>query len=801
MRRQTPFPSLLRGFFFCLSFFLASNVPADNLDAPVFFQKTLTQQEVLIDTPLTSDNQASARWNADGSLSAWWCSSEVFGNGERHDMLRTATVFPGQSNLNPQAAVHSAGDSSAKHDRWNARNVCSPSIVDMPTTGSQDWTLLYYECSPMVYDPALPGNNPMTGQATTTAPTSFNQVCVARLTPQGWHLYDENLPGFFGDPETTKTTPVVRIRQVAIDEAKLADNNEPSGTNFAPPIDGHLYGDSVILAGPKHVGVSHPAAIYNPDGSGEMWLYYWDAWVHRMSLVKSADGLHFDQQVETNIHHPSHVKFFPDLEIDGHLGVWVGTAIFKGRRWFEYSFDGVTFIGTQSANPNDPTDPTYPQEEFALSITNTSHLCPAQGAGSFVSDRYGHVQGSGKFGFISGEGFRRQGNIPPGMSFCYHPDEDSHRGVTWGLYYLEGDFSDVDVRNESCELEGDPQPLNGRISDGTLLPDWTVNDVARTGRNRIERTDTGDIFPMAFFNNGQPMDGRDVCFLKHQSSMEQVIEGLTPFREYRVRAWVNARTSHIPGHFPTPTMRIELGGVVVEPGVSIPAVDVKNGSDVEFHEIVSTDTFTPTQPGDHDLTISQIASGDATLLVDRVIVEAVPEALTVTNASCEDGTIGEPYGLLDHGTTMPGWTASDPFLVGRNFATMTFFNNGSADDGNHVCLLDQFSSISQMVPGFQQGKKYRVRVWANGRTSPSPLGQSQYPIPVLRIELGGQVIETGASAPAVDPPGIYLSSFHEIVSTGVFTALASEPHELVLSQVASGNPTLLIDNIVIEEVP
>jgi len=119
---QTPLRIVSRLLLIMLA--VNSTATAEDLESPVFFQKAHGQHQPLIDNVGISDNQASARWNTDGSLSAWWCSSEVFpSNGQRHDAIFTATVQPGQSELDPQVALHSAGDDSAKHDRWNSANL------------------------------------------------------------------------------------------------------------------------------------------------------------------------------------------------------------------------------------------------------------------------------------------------------------------------------------------------------------------------------------------------------------------------------------------------------------------------------------------------------------------------------------------------------------------------------------------------------------------------------------------------------------------------------------------------------
>ncbi len=118
-------------------------------------------------------------------------------------------------------------------------------------------------------------------------------------------------------------------------------------------------------------------------------------------------------------------------------------------------------------------------------------------------------------------------------------------------------------------------------------------------------------------------------------------------------------------------------------------------------------------------------------------------------------------------------------------------------DGIFACFLKQQSSITQLVPGFEHGKKYRVRIWANARNSSPPC---VYPTPILRIELGGVEIESGIAVPAVDAKEVYSTPFVQITASQLFIPHSSEPHQLVIEQLATGDPTLLIDRVVIDEV-
>jgi len=61
-------------------------------------------------------------------------------------------------------------------------------------------------------------------------------------------------------------------------------------------------------------------------------------------------------------------------------------------------------------------------------------------------------------------------------------------------------------------------------------------------------------------------------------------------------------------------------------------------------------------------------------------------------------------------------------------------------------------------------------------------------------------LDSGAAVPAVDPKEVYSTPFVQITASQLFIPLSSEPHQLVIEQLATGDPTLLIDRVVIEEV-
>ena len=154
-----------------------------------------------------------------------------------------------------------------------------------------------------------------------------------------------------------------------------------------------------------------------------------------------------------------------------------------------------------------------------------------------------------------------------------------------------------------------------------------------------------------FADNGLNPDQDSVAFLQGESSLTQVISGLTPGENYTVRVAVNARTGNAP--------RIRLsadGTVMLEAAVT--AVGGSNPYTVVSGAFTAADTMA-------SITIAQTVGGDNTLLLDNVtVVEGGEVAPALQTSRLADGRVRISWPssaadfALESTTALPGgWSA------------------------------------------------------------------------------------------------------------------------------------------------
>ncbi len=213
-------------------------------------------------------------------------------------------------------------------------------------------------------------------------------------------------------------------------------------------------------------------------------------------------------------------------------------------------------------------------------------------------------------------------------SFAFTPEVDTGdlvftlavTGDSTALYdavtIVPRDKSNVVVSNPSFEASGDV-PNDGILAG---LVGWQG-----TGTFGVNNTDgTG-----AYANNGTAPDQNHVAFLNGESSLSQVVSGITPGKPYQVSFAYNAKTGN------SPHLKVSAGATVLyEENVS--AVGGANPYKTK------TVTFTATDFS-AQITIAQTATGDQTLLLDdvRVIGESAvplpPLAITPSVAEISPG--------------------------------------------------------------------------------------------------------------------------------------------------------------------
>ncbi len=184
------------------------------------------------------------------------------------------------------------------------------------------------------------------------------------------------------------------------------------------------------------------------------------------------------------------------------------------------------------------------------------------------------------------------------------------------------------------------------------------------------------------------------------------------------------------------------------------------------------------------------------------IASAAP---VVQNGSFEaDRYAVSPGTAAANGKTITGWTyAGNAGLnpVWRNPQAQkgpdaAFYDNGAIPDGKQIALIQGPGSLSQVVPGFEQGKRYVVTLRENGRVQHQG---TQWPR--LQVTLGGEVIVSAHDVPPVAKKDALDVPFCRVESA-VFTAPTSGEFELVIETVQeSRTTTVYIDAVGIREVP
>jgi hypothetical protein len=152
------------------------------------------------------------------------------------------------------------------------------------------------------------------------------------------------------------------------------------------------------------------------------------------------------------------------------------------------------------------------------------------------------------------------------------------------------------------------------------IPSWTG-----TGGRGINPVVPGGAGDAPFRDNGG--NTTSIAFLQGNSSIQQVLSGFTVGQDYVLSLDFNSR--NCCGDFPTAVIMLndQVAGSSAElfpaPG-SVPPVGGANPwyhADIEFTAPVDTITLT--------ISAAPSAGGDATLIVDNVSVEPVPEPSTV----------------------------------------------------------------------------------------------------------------------------------------------------------------------------
>ncbi|MCG8461712.1 MAG: PKD domain-containing protein, partial [Holophagales bacterium] len=274
------------------------------------------------------------------------------------------------------------------------------------------------------------------------------------------------------------------------------------------------------------------------------------------------------------------------------------------------------------------------------------------------------------------------------------------------------------IQNGGFEANGSViQGASGRVDQGNPIAVWQVTDPARAGRNTQG-------YP--YYNNGVNPEGDVVAFIKMLTSLKQTVADFQAGKTYRLSLGVNARAG-----FPTPTLQLTLGGSV-ELVQAIPALE-GDGSHTQPFTTVAVDVSPGS--GSHELVISQVAGGDAGLVIDDVhIVELPPVPPTASFT-------GTPLvGAAPLQVTFTDTSSGDVTVRRWDFDNDGIFEvpNGSGQE-SHVYTAPGIYSVRLEVEG-PGGQDSSIRTGYITVTDPSQ-------VPVIQnggFEANGSVIQ-GAS--------------------------------------------------------
>jgi len=156
-----------------------------------------------------------------------------------------------------------------------------------------------------------------------------------------------------------------------------------------------------------------------------------------------------------------------------------------------------------------------------------------------------------------------------------------------------------------------------------------------------------------------------------------------------------------------------------------------------------------------------------------------------------------------NGKTLTGWSYSGNAGVNplwkdpqaQKGAEAPFHDNGAIPDGKQLAFIQGPGKLSQMVSGFEQGRRYIVEFRENARVQRQG---NQWP--QLRVTLGGQVIVSPHEVAPIAKPGDFAFPFYRVESA-ILTAPSAGPFELVIETVQEPRTTtILLDAVTIREV-
>jgi len=123
-----------------------------------------------------------------------------------------------------------------------------------------------------------------------------------------------------------------------------------------------------------------------------------------------------------------------------------------------------------------------------------------------------------------------------------------------------------------------------------------------------------------------------------------------------------------------------------------------------------------------------------------------------------------------------------------------FSDNGVIPHGKQVALLQNKCTLSQSIPGFKAGKRYRVTYRENARHQNRPDR-----IPKMKVALDGEIIVSEHAIEPVQPINARNLPY-DFVESAVFVPPLDGTYDLVFTTTVSTGVTVLIDDVRVEAV-
>ncbi|MFW6164073.1 MAG: hypothetical protein ACODAJ_15000, partial [Planctomycetota bacterium] len=153
-----------------------------------------------------------------------------------------------------------------------------------------------------------------------------------------------------------------------------------------------------------------------------------------------------------------------------------------------------------------------------------------------------------------------------------------------------------------------------------------------------------------------------------------------------------------------------------------------------------------------------------------------------------------------HGKTISDWSVTGPAGINPVWEGRpprprhAFSDNGRIPHGRQVAFIQNVGSLSQSVPGFEQGKRYRVLYWENARHNNAPDRN-----PRLKVTLGESVVVSEHAVRPAERIGRRTLPY-AWVESAVFTAPRSGAFELVFETTCGDRVAVLLDRVRVVEV-